>query len=48
MKSNHALAVEYAARLFRFNTRWSGPCNRSWITRAVTPAAVAEIETFLS
>ena len=47
MKLNHALAVEYAARLFRVNTRWSGPCNRTWIARAVTPAAVAEIEALL-
>ena len=28
MKSNHPLAIEYCARLVRFNTRWSGPCDR--------------------
>lgn len=48
MKDNHALAVEYAARLFRFNTRWSGPANRGWIQKAVSREAVAEFETFLS
>lgn len=47
MKANHALAVEYTARLFRFSTRWSGPCNRGWIGAHVSRAAVAEFETFL-
>jgi hypothetical protein len=27
MKTNHALAVEYCARLLRFNTTWCGTIN---------------------
>lgn len=45
MKENHALAVEYAIRLFRVNTRWSGPCNRGWIADEVSRDAVAEWQT---
>lgn len=48
MKSNHPLAVEYVARLFRFNTRWSGPTNRGWTAQTVSRAAVAEFQTFLT
>lgn len=42
-----ALAVEYVCRLFRFNTRWSGPSNRGWLARAVSRAAMAEFQAFL-
>lgn len=48
IKSNHAFAVEYAARLFRFNTRWSGPANRGWILAAVSKEAVAEFAQTLA
>jgi hypothetical protein len=48
MKSNHALAVEYAARLFRFSTRWSGPCNTGMVYRAVSRDAMAEFQSFLT
>jgi hypothetical protein len=49
MKSNHPLAVEYVARLLRFNTTWAGTINkpsqvRAWVRRD----AVAEFETFLT
>jgi hypothetical protein len=49
MKSNHPLAVEYVARLFRFNTTWAGTINkpsqvRGWVRRD----AVAEFQTFLT
>lgn len=47
MKSNHAFALEYAARLFRFDTRWSGPCNRGWLNQWVNRDSVAEFEAFL-
>lgn len=42
MKSNHALAVEYVIRLFRVNTRWSGPANRGWLAGALVRDAVNE------
>lgn len=48
MKANHALAVEYAARLFRKDTRWSGPTNRGWTKEAVYVPAVTEFEQLLS
>lgn len=48
MKESHQLAIEYAARLFRINTRWSGPTNRGWTREAVYPQAVTEFEGFLS
>lgn len=47
MKMNHPLAVEYAARLFRFNTRWDGPVNTGKVASAVCKPAVAEFQGFL-
>jgi len=49
MKTNHALAVEYCARLLRFNTRWCGTINdHSKVIAHVRPDAVAEFQTFLT
>lgn len=48
MKNNHALAVEYCARLLRFSTAWDGPIKRGEVAAAVSRAAVAEFETFLT
>jgi hypothetical protein len=49
MKSNHALAVEYCARLLRFNTKWCGTINKpSQVTSHVRRDAVAEFQTFLT
>lgn len=49
MKSNHALAVEYCARLLRFNTSWCGTINDSTMVKAhVRRDAVAEFQTFLT
>jgi hypothetical protein len=48
-KSNHALAVEYVARLLRFNTRWCGTLNRADMVIAhVRRDAVEEFQTFLT
>ena len=48
MKSNHALAVEYCARLLRFNTTWCGTINDSQkVIAHVRRDAVAEFQTFL-
>jgi hypothetical protein len=51
MKINHALAMEYYARLVRLNIRWAGPLMRHgsnsiypWLSRA----AVAEFKKFLT
>ena len=41
MKTNHALAVEYAARVLRFSIRWDGPIERGVVQRYVTRAAMA-------
>jgi len=49
MKSNHALAVEYCARLLRFNTSWCGTINdHSKVSAHVRRDAVAEFQTFLT
>lgn len=49
MKSNHPLAVEYCARLLRFNTRWCGTLNdHSQVIAHVRRDAVAEFQTFLT
>jgi hypothetical protein len=48
MKANHALAVEYCARLLRFNTKWCGTINdHSQVITHVSRDAVAEFQTFL-
>jgi hypothetical protein len=48
MKSNHTLAVEYCARLLRFDTSWDGPINKGWVQGAAWPPAVVEFQNFLS
>lgn len=49
MKSNHALAVEYCARLLRFNTKWCGTLNdHNKVIAHVRRDAVAEFQTFLT
>ncbi|HWA84353.1 MAG TPA: hypothetical protein VG820_12995 [Fimbriimonadaceae bacterium] len=45
MKSNHALAVEYCARLLRFNTTWCGTMPR--VRDHVSRDAVEEFKGFL-
>jgi hypothetical protein len=48
MKSNHALAVEYCARLIRFNIAWCGTIMKpSQVMSHVRRDAVAEFQTFL-
>lgn len=48
MKTNHALAVEYCARLLRFNTTWCGTINTaSQVISHVRRDAVTEFQTFL-
>jgi hypothetical protein len=49
MKDHPALAVEYCARLLRFNTTWCGTINdHSQVIAHVRPDAVAEFQSFLS
>lgn len=48
MKSDHALATEYVIRVFRVNTRWSGPCNIGKVAANVSRAAVAEWQMALT
>lgn len=48
MKTNHALAVEYCARLLRFNTTWCGTINdHTQVIEHVSRDAVAEFQSFL-
>ncbi|RIZ67968.1 MAG: hypothetical protein D0528_09445 [Methylococcales bacterium] len=48
MKSNHVLAVEYCARLLRFNTTWCGTINDpKKVIAHVRRDAVAEFQSFL-
>jgi hypothetical protein len=47
MKTDHITAVQYAAMLFDWNTKWDGPVNRGWVTSNVSAAAVAEFKEFL-
>lgn len=49
MKLNHALAVEYCARLLRFNTRWCGTINNaSMVIAHVRRDAVAEFKSYVN
>lgn len=52
MKSDHALALEYYARLARVSIRWAGPLLRQRGPDSVYPflsrAAVAEFQSFLA
>jgi hypothetical protein len=48
MKTNHALAIEYCARLLRFSVKWDGPILRGDLARSVSRAAVAEFEELLA
>jgi hypothetical protein len=48
MKNNHALAVEYCARLLRFNTKWCGTINdHQQVVAHVRGEAVAEFQALL-
>lgn len=47
MKTDKALEVEYAIRLFRVSYRWSGPAIHGHIAAAVSRDAVAEWQTAL-
>jgi hypothetical protein len=48
MQANHVLAVEYCARLLRFNTTWCGTINdHRQVIEHVSRDAVAEFQTFL-
>lgn len=48
MKSNHALAVEYCARLLRFSTAWCGTINNPLqVISHVRNDAVTEFQSFL-
>jgi hypothetical protein len=49
MKSNHALAIEYYARLVRFSVRWAGPLMGSPapVARYVSKAAMAEFQALI-
>ncbi|MBB6370442.1 hypothetical protein [Chryseobacterium shigense] len=49
MKSNHKLAVEYCARLFRFDTTWCGTVkNKNMVISHVSRNSVEEFKSFLS
>ena len=49
MKSNHQLAVEYCARLFRFDTTWCGTVkNENMVISHVSRNSVDEFKNFLS
>lgn len=48
MKTDHAFALEYAARLLRNSYFWDGPIKRHEIDRWLSRAAVAEFEALLS
>lgn len=48
MKSNHKLAMEYVARLYRINIRWAGPILRHEIDEWLSRLAVEEFKTLLS
>jgi hypothetical protein len=47
MKSNHALAMEYIARLLRHTVKHNGPVKRKEINRWLSRAAVREFEAAL-
>jgi hypothetical protein len=48
MKSDHELALEYAARLLRINFQWDGPIKRREIDSSLSRAAVEEFKQRLS
>jgi hypothetical protein len=49
MKQNHSLAVEYCARLLRFNTTWCGTINHaSMVISHVRRDSVQEFKSFLT
>jgi hypothetical protein len=48
MKSDHPVALEYYARLVRFNTRWAGPILRHEIDPWLSRDAVSEFEGLLA
>ena len=48
MKTNHAFAFEYAARLLRNNFLWDGPIKRHEVDPWLSRAAVAHFMTLLT
>ncbi len=48
MKSDHALALEYYARLIRFNVTWAGPIKRHEIDTWLSKDAVAEFQSLVA
>jgi hypothetical protein len=48
MKSNHQFALEYCARLLRFNYRWDGPILRNEINSSLKRDAVEEFKALLA
>lgn len=48
MKANHALALEYYARLVRVSIQWAGPLKRHEIDPWLSHAAVQEFQNLLS
>lgn len=48
MKTNHAFALEYYARLVRISTRWAGPINRGETLKEFRREAVAEFQALLA
>jgi len=48
MKRDHALAMEYIARLLRRTTRHNGPVHRHEIDKYLSREAVKEFESFLT
>jgi len=48
MKSNHVFAMEYCARLLRFNINWDGPIKRGYMQPWLKRDAVAEFEELIA
>lgn len=47
MKTDHVLALEYAARLLRINFQWDGPIKRREIDSSLSRTAVEEFKSLL-
>jgi hypothetical protein len=48
MKTDHALAIEYYARLLRINVQWAGPIKRHEIHPYLSQDAVKEFMGLLA
>lgn len=48
MKTNHAFALEYAARLLRYSYKWDGPIKRHELDSSLSREAMAEFEALLA